>query len=334
MAINKATKALIEAAAKYEDQTKTVAGGDFERPLPAEGRTVGRLIEYIELGKQPRKPWKGKERQPADMVMLTFELTHKKNVKEIEKDGQTIRIADKISLTLNKSFSENGNYKALFNKMRYNRQDITHMAQMLDDAFIITVVHNTSKDSSGKETTYANITNSAGEYLIAAPELEDIDSGEKTKLNVPPALSPIRVFLFEHPTKESWDSLFIDGTRTRKAADGTEEEISKNWIQERILSSTNVSGSALEAMLEGDVELDGEIGIDEDEAPFDVDDMEAEEEEEPAPKAPAKKAAAPAKAAPKSAPAKAEAKPAKPVAAKKAKVEDEEEIDPLAALGL
>lgn len=247
---------LINIAVEQEDQTQvqTYSGFDYEPP-PA-GKTVGRLIEYVELGMQPQKPYRGKPKDPAEMVRLTFELLAPKNIKEIEINNEKIRIADKISVTIKKSFSDKAKFKKLFDKMRYGREDIKHMAQCLNEGFIITIVHNTVKGVDGKpDRTYANITGEDGSFLIEAPFITDPIAETVTEVPVPEALTDVRIFLFNNPTKESWDSLFIDGDKTVKKEDGTEETVSKNWLQATIRGATNFAGSNLAALLEGAGEL-------------------------------------------------------------------------------
>lgn len=47
-------KALANKAASQDNHD--VKQAEFERELPKAGKTIARLVEYIELGKQPRKP--------------------------------------------------------------------------------------------------------------------------------------------------------------------------------------------------------------------------------------------------------------------------------------
>ena len=244
-------KALASQAAEYEDQTETTTGGgDYEaRVIPA-GATVGRLIEYIELGVQPQRPYLGQEKKPAEEVRLTFELLNPKtNIYEIDIEGAKKKVADRISLTLTKSLNEKSKYTKLFRTLARGRSEITHLAQCLGEAFIITVVHN-EVEKDGKKTVYFNITKD-GAYLIQAPVIVDPIAQTATPIPVPESLSPIRIFLWGIPTKETWDSLFIEGTRLIKDAKGVTKEESKNWIQRKILSATNFSGSALEDLLSG-----------------------------------------------------------------------------------
>lgn len=241
---------LINSATKNVDHTETTSGGDFEYTPPAEGVTVGQFIEYIELGKQKQNPYQGKEKPDAEEVRLTFALTHpKKNLKEIEVDGGTKKIQERISFNITLKLGEKAKFKKVFNSMRYGRENITHMAQMLGDKFLLKVSHSTSETT---KKVYANLWAEDGSIGISAPRQEDALAGTVTDLrpSIPDALDPIRVFFWDNPTKETWDSLFIDGTRTVKV-DGKEVEQSKNWLQEKIMSASNFPGSALDTMLAG-----------------------------------------------------------------------------------
>ena len=50
-----------------------------------------------------------------------------------------------------------------------------------------------------------------------------------------------QLFLWNSPTMEQWESIFIDGT--------TQEGKSKNYIQEKIQKATNFVGSPVERLL-------------------------------------------------------------------------------------
>jgi hypothetical protein len=236
---------LAAQAAATQDQTVDNGGsGDYTPPV--EGRTVARFIEYIELGKHGQKPYQGKAKPDVEEVRLTFELLHpKKNLKEIETDTGKKTIAERVSIRMAIKLGDKARYKKLFTKMMYGRDGIKHMAQMLGEAFVVTIVHNKSED--GKRT-YVNIENDIEGWLIQPPRMEDPLSGEVKTIPVIPAISPLKIFLWQNPTKETWDSLFIDGTR-EVTENNVKKQVSKNWLQELILSATDYSGSALEAML-------------------------------------------------------------------------------------
>lgn len=314
---------LAAMAAAQEDQTETQTT-TFDNDPPEAGVTVGRFIEYIEIGKHDGGQYQGKPKPPADYVRLTFELLHpKKNIKEYEVEGEKRERADRVSIRIAKKLSDKAKFKKLFNAMTYGR-DIKHMAQMLGEPFIITIYHNVV-EKEGVKKTYVNLDND-GVYGIKAPFVEDPLEGTRKDVPVRKEISPLRLFLWNNPTTETWDSLFIDGTREVKKDGGEVEHVSKNWLQESILDALNYKGSALEALIGGVADLPTDEVTDPEET--------VEEEEEIVEEAPAP--------APKAAPAKAAAKPAAkpagkpPVAAatKAAPKKESAADDALAALGL
>lgn len=239
---------LVAKAVEAEDQSVEVTSNFTDDPIEA-GLTVGRLIEYIELGKHKQPDFQGKAKPDAEMVRLTFELLHPtKNMREYEVDGVKHNHGQMISVTMTKKLSEKAKFKKLFNKMTYGRP-ITHFAQMLTEAFVINIYHNVVK-KDGKDVTYVNI-DKDGDFGIGAPYSVDPMTGQKNTYQVGTATRPVRLFLWDNPTKETWDSLFIDGTRERKNEDGSVEQVSKNWLQQRILSASNYGGSELHNMLGG-----------------------------------------------------------------------------------
>ena len=247
---------LATLAADTDDQTETSVAGEYEREVAPAGPNFARFVEYIELGKHPQKPYQGKEKPPAEMIRLTFELLNKKSIIEYEVDGVTKKRGHLISIKVKKSLSDKASFKKIFNAMTYGRDGVKHFAQMLGEAFSVAVHHNTGKDAAGKEVVYANLNNKDGVYSIAAPVHYDPIKEETTDLrpHIPEPFAPIRIFLWNNPTKPTWDSLFIDGTRTVKDGD-KETEVSKNWLQENIMSALNYQGSPLDTMLHGVAEL-------------------------------------------------------------------------------
>lgn len=317
--------AIAVAAAEAEDQTQEVSHVDFDN-TPEAGVTVGRLISYIELGKQDGGEYQGKKKPDADKVRIEFELLAPKNMIKFERDGKEVEAGQIVSVTLKKSMSDKAKFKKLFNKLQYGREEIKHITQMLGEAFIITIYIN-EVEKDGKKRKYVNL-DKDGEFGISAPFQVDALTGQKTAYQIREHTAPIRAFLFDAPDAISdddframWDSLFIDGTRELKKQDGTTEQVSKNWLQEAILSAKNFQGSRLHSLLSGvsGAELEA---------------AEAEAAQEPAQAdleaaiAQADAAAAPAKQ--ESAPAAPET-PAEPVAQSENPADD---VDPLAALGL
>lgn len=244
-------RALANQAAELEDQTETTTF--TESAPPPVGLTVGRFVEYIDLGMQPRNPYLGKPKPPADTVLLVFELLAPRNIHEpVEGQEGSTRWADRIILKITKSTNEKAGFYKLFLAMTYGRADIKHMAQMLGEAFIMDISHNEGKGKDGKPgRIYPSIKNAAKEWTVRSPYLLDPITQVRTDVPVPPAITPLRAFVWKLASKETWDSLFIDGSREVKDASGETVVKSKNWIQETILGATNFPGSPVEQVVKG-----------------------------------------------------------------------------------
>ena len=282
---------LLDDVEDLEDQSEVVNSNYEFEVIPA-GKTMGRFIEYIELGKHSGGSYNGKPKPDAEAVRLTFELLHPtKNVREFEKDGVKIKHGQLISIQLKKSLSEKAKFKKLFNSMTYGRP-VKHLARLLGDAFLMEVYHNVVK-KDGKDITYVNL-DKDGVWSLGAPRVcTDPIAETYADVPVPEATFGMKLFLWDKPTKETWDSLFIDGTREVKKDDGSVEHVSRNWLQERILSARNYAGSSLHHMLEevNDLPVQETVQKAEAEKPLE---LPASATEKPAETAPAKEADKPA----------------------------------------
>lgn len=211
-----------QAAATGVDMTEVQKGGGGKL-LPA-GGCLGRLVEYIEFGKQPQE-FGGKAKDPMMEIQLGFALYGP----GIQNDDGTPYILRPYSIAL----SRNDKAKAFktFAKMNWKNQ-YTHFAQMIGEAFLLQIVH---ADKSKTDKTQVSRLDLDGvrpplDALTAqpypVPEVRDED---------------ISIFLWDYPDLDSWNSLKIDGTYD----DGK----SKNRIQETILGATDFAGSPLEQLL-------------------------------------------------------------------------------------
>jgi hypothetical protein len=118
----------------------------------------------------------------------------------------------------------------IFNSMNYKR-DVTTFPELLGRLFLLKISH---AERDGKKVHRVDWKS------IQAP----IDPMTATPYEAPEAPDDVyRLFLWNHPTKEQWDSLFIEGSRD----DGT----SKNFIQEDLMKAVDFLGSPLEALLAG-----------------------------------------------------------------------------------
>lgn len=200
------------------DQSVTQSGGNFADVLLPRGTYFGRFMEYIELGKKIPMHMGKPTGKPAVMnVRLGFIV--------YTPDGSIKRINP---FPMAVSSFEKAKFKQVFDKMNYDGT-LKHMAQRLGQAFMFEVEQYTSK--AGKTSNTID--------FLSLRQLPKFDPNTGAPIELP-ALDEagLRLFLFDNPTKETWDSLFIE---------------KNNFIQQDILSAVNYEGSPLQQLLEGAV---------------------------------------------------------------------------------
>lgn len=242
---------LANIAAEEDDQMTQPAFAGHE---VAAGTGFAVLTQYIELGLQPPKAG-AKFPKNKHKVRLVFTILGANwPAREIEIDGVKQQVNDEISLVLTKSASELSDYNALMQTMQRHHPageaeglKVRHMTGFLGVPFIVDLVQN-KVGEAGKEKTYTNM-NSGKNWNLRGTSIKDPVSGQVTNYQAPAMVNPnpYKVFLFDRPTKETWDALFIPGER--QTQDGKKE--SKNWLQELIQKAVNYPGSQLQALLGG-----------------------------------------------------------------------------------
>lgn len=238
---------LIKQAADAQDYTQETKSSNIERELPEAGMAVCRLREYIELGVQPTATKAYPNKKPARKARFVFELTTPKHVREVEKEDKSIiKIPHTLSVFCVISTSEKSNFIKLFRQLNWNG-DIKHPAEALGRPFLVEIVHawKQGDDPKKDKPTYANMMKD-GMYTLAAPRKVDPVAGTVEELKVPEMLGDIKLFLWDNPTQETWDSLFIDGTYEKDGKD-----VSKNWIQELICEAVDFPTSPLYTLISG-----------------------------------------------------------------------------------
>ena len=217
-------------AATGPNMTEARKGGGDYTP-PAAGVALARFVGYIETGKHTRTI-PGKPPKQEDSVRLVFELHGPKHEPKVLDDGT--KLPHRLSIDTNLSLNEKANFYKLFQRMNYEGK-ATHMSQLLGQPFLCTVVHETGKD--GK--VYAKLKDDSG-FTIRPPRQEDALTGETRVIPVPPAISPLRLFVWNAAPEfigKMWDMLFIDGSYD----DGR----TKNVLQELIKSADNFVNSPI-----------------------------------------------------------------------------------------
>ena len=204
------------------DLNEPVKGGGGGRLLP-EGYAFGRLVEYIEFGNQPQE-FQGQAKDPALEFTLGFALTGQ----GYQNDDGTPYIVR----TYNTALSRNEKARAfkLFKALNW-KGTAKSFAQLLGETFLVKIKQVPKSKTDPKIVSRIDLDG----FL---PPLDPV-----TRQPYPVAEAPddmYRLFLWSRPTKEAWDSLYIEGEYEGK---------SKNRIQEQILAALDFQGSPLQQLL-------------------------------------------------------------------------------------
>lgn len=217
----------LAAAAAETAVDMTVVTKSSGRLLPA-GKSLGRLVQYIEFGSQPQSfTDKGvtQVKPDADEMRLGFELY---GANYLNDDGTPYVIS-----TFDTAISTNAKAGAfkLFKLLNWKGLH-KNWVGMVGELFIVDIVNVMTQ---GATPTKVHRINMAG-------FLPPLDPLSQAPYDAPAMHEPnLKLFLFDKPNMQCWNSVFADG----KFDNGD----SKNFIQEKILSAKNFAGSPVEAML-------------------------------------------------------------------------------------
>ncbi|BCL97663.1 hypothetical protein MAFF211491_21150 [Ralstonia solanacearum] len=246
--------AVAAAAEKSADMNVAQKGGGGEYVPPAEGFTRLRFVAYVELGKTATE-YQG-QKKVVDEVQLVFELSGPRHEPKVLENGE--KVPHRMTITVTKSLNEKAQFYKLFKMMNY-KGTAKIMAQLLGDDFTGKVYHKKFKRKDGTEGVAAQLKNpDTGVFDIRPPFVEDAESGESKRVNVAPAITPLKLFLWDMPSKDMWASIFIDGQYEERKNDKGEviaPAKSKNKWQERIKAALNFKGSPIANLLEGAVDV-------------------------------------------------------------------------------
>lgn len=204
------------------DLNEAVKGGGGGRLLP-EGYAFGRLVEYIEFGNQPQE-FQGQAKDPALEFTLGFALTGE----GYQNDDGTPYVVR----TYNTALSRNEKARAfkLFKALNW-KGTAKSFAQLLGETFLVKIKQVPKSKTDPKIVSRIDLDGF----------LPPLDPVTRQPYPIPEAPDDMyRLFLWSRPTKEAWDSLYIEGEYDGK---------SKNRIQEQILAALDFQGSPLQQLL-------------------------------------------------------------------------------------
>jgi hypothetical protein len=243
--------AISQAAVESED-TSVDSSGNFKRPDPVAGKTLGRIREYVELGRfEPDAVGLAKGYSPAKKGYLIIELLHKRH--QIEMGEKTV--PHEVKVFFNKGVKATSNYKKLFKQINTATGGTAKtFVDLINKPFAAKVVLKVVDEGEAKKT-YANLAN------FDVPEREN-DDGDMVAVAVPELVGAIRLFLWENDTvtddmvKAMWASIQNDGTYTKNAGKDNESEESLNFDQNRIMTNMDWEGSRTQSLvIEEDIDL-------------------------------------------------------------------------------
>lgn len=232
MSIVAQLRAQAQAAAQQAtiDMSQASTGGGGERRVFPAGYAFAQLVEVIEFGKHPQE-FGGKAKDPALEFRLGFAIWGGDPANPYNREDGTPNIIRTWDIKL--SNNEKAKAKIAFDKLNY-KGTAKSFPELLGEKYLIKIDVKTSKADATKKFNDIDLKGT----------LPPFDPVSRQPYAIPEAPDDAyRLFLWSLPTKEGWDSLFIEGSRE----DGT----SKNYLQEKCLAALDFPGSALEQMLRG-----------------------------------------------------------------------------------
>jgi hypothetical protein len=218
---------------RLPDMRVPVTKGDYQPP--AAGLAYARLVGYFEIGLHEEKNSEG-ETLLRDRVDLVFELSGP-NHPARKFDDDTL-IPHRVTVQERLSLEVWANFFKLFTAMNAAHGGTArHMVQLLHMPFVVEVFHRRGKNRK----VYAGLKGPNG-YNVLGTSYKDEETGEVKTVEVPPAITELKAFIWELANKAMWDSIHIPGFYEERKSDKgevTSPARSKNVLQERIMSAKN-----------------------------------------------------------------------------------------------
>ena len=174
------------------DMNEVTTGGGFK--IWPEGNAIARLIWYIETGNHAQKDHKtGTMKAPAPQFKMAFAMFSPNYTQDDGSPGIIISYDTTISQ------SEKANATKIFKKMNW-KGTAKHFSQFLTEPFIINIKQR--KDATGKVV---------GSYVDLKEISAPVEPLSKQPYSCPEVSTDLlKLFMWDTPTKEMWDSLFIE----------------------------------------------------------------------------------------------------------------------------
>lgn len=239
--------AVAEVVGDFGDNTQ--GGGGFTIVAAGEHARL-RLRDYIEygnfLGEYEGKP----KTRPDFEIELTFEVTGQ-HWPVREHEGK--QFVDTIRVKMNKSHTAKSAFPRVFKQFAtaMGKPDARTFLDLLGCACMADIFHKPGVKDPKK--MYPQLVNPVTKAWHVRPTtFSNPLDGTVTSVPVDPLRGAQRCFMWGAPTQfleAMWNSIYIEGTREIGEGD-KKRTVSKNWIQERIMSAVDFKGSPLHEWLE------------------------------------------------------------------------------------
>jgi hypothetical protein len=194
---------------------KVAKAGGFRQPPIAQGSYPARVVQLIDLGVQPQKPYKGKEKPPAHFISLTYELLDEFCVDEEGKE-----LEDKPRWISEDMPFYNLEADKARSTMRYmaidpNQDFEGEFTMLVGQPCIVTITHN--PNPTDPERPYCNVGNVSSMREKQAKSCAEL-------VNKPVC------FTLDDPDMEAFNNF-------------------QQWVQDKISSNLEFKGSPLEKLI-------------------------------------------------------------------------------------
>ena len=236
----------------------TAKGGGFE--MVPEGVALAVITGYIEFGKHEitKGKSKGKLRNSGQLVLELFDIPGESDEEQYTRrfqddDGKDVVRGSVVfhnipTVSISPKARFLPEYEAMFRASGLFDENKAVSQQggvqkLLGKVIMVSVKHN-----KYNEKTYANLEldKCTAPYGKTMSGKDDLNKPLSVPVNM--ADIPFQCFLWNAPTPAQWASIEREGTH-EVDRDGKKEEVSNNWIQEKIKAAANFMGSPLESLL-------------------------------------------------------------------------------------
>lgn len=197
---------------------------NFKRPPPLEAGTYpARLVQVVDLGLQPQRPWQGEEKPPKPEVHFTYELLDEFLLDEEGNDLEDKPRWQSETLPMNSLDSDLAKSTQRYYALDPSEEKGGDWVELLGTPCMVTIT--AQKDKKGKEDDDGNtiIYNN----IASVQTMRDKDAKKAS-----PLVNEAKAFDMEDPDMEVYFSL-------------------PDWIRNKIKESLEFSGTALADSLEG-----------------------------------------------------------------------------------